>query len=231
VEDVASMLGDTRRVLLLAAMDVAGRAGATGGSAAAQLATDRDLGADRSVAFKATAEVGWSRLQCDPALYMGVLGGAAGGLRGRGIDPAAEFAVGVFYAGRRDAGGGGGGRDGGGGYAVCSQVVAAAAAACRRAAKEGLDVVALRSVLAMDADQAHLLASFSPHRIAVAGAEEVGGNPTLTMAVRGRRAVSRWRAAVGADLTPQVAALSDPGCLRATLGSRVMSVSLSAAGP
>lgn len=92
--------------------------------------------------------------------------------------------------------------------AIMAGMAAAAVAACTRAAAEGLDVVALRSVVACSPEQAAALASFSPHHIGVATAFGAGastGGVTLAMAVRGRRAVSRWRNAVGADVTPDVA--------------------------
>jgi tetratricopeptide (TPR) repeat protein len=204
----APMLGNARRALLVAA-EGASTSGKETGAAAAKLATEQ------GAALKVTADAGWDKLQADPALFMGHIGAGS-----KGPDQAAEFAVGVFDGGCLSAAGG------------------SAVAACRHAAEEGLDVVALRSVLATDADQARLLASFSPHRIGVAqvfgagtdaNAKSGGGGATLAIAVRGRKAVARWRAAVGADLTPQVAAQVSPDCLRAALHANVMSVSLSAA--
>ena len=87
-------------------------------------------------------------------------------------------------------------------------------------------------MVACSPEQAAALASFSPHHIGVAtafGASSGTGGVTLAMAVRGRRAVSRWRNAVGADVSPDVAKVTNPDCLRATLGAAVMTVSLSAA--
>ena len=114
-------LGSTRRCLLIAA-ESGGPAAAAAAKSAALLATE---------AVGATAETGWDRLHADPALFMGQLnGGGAGGGGRKGPDEAAEFAVGVF--------------DIGDGLAAAA---AAVVAACRRAAEEGLDVVALRSVV------------------------------------------------------------------------------------
>jgi hypothetical protein len=124
----------------------------------------------------------------------------------KGPDEAAEFAVGVFDIGDGLAAAAGTAAEGA--AAGVAGMAAAAVAACTRAAAEGLDVVALRSVVACSPEQAAALASFSPHHIGVATAFGAGastGGVTLAMAVRGRRAVSRWRNAVGADVTPDVA--------------------------
>eukprot|EP00976_Prorocentrum_cordatum_P058371 1172593-Prorocentrum_minimum.AAC.3 len=86
---------------------------------------------------------------------------------------------------------------------------AALAAVLTRAGEEGLDVAGLR-LLWLSEPESHALAACSPLRPPPAG------GAVVAVALRGRGAVARWRAAVGPE-EPAVARRTEPTSLKASL--------------